>query len=100
MREHQIIITLKPEQFLRVQKLARDAGAKSMGMFVRQQLLAALGIEGQQIQEAGQSQLNLEPMVTELKRLHGELREIVAEALTSYPVGFGEAAPQAESGES
>jgi hypothetical protein len=94
MREHQIVITLKPEQFLQVQKLARSAGAKSMGMFVRQQLLAALGIEGQQAEGLAQAtapaeQRDLEPVVGELKRLHGELREFVAEALSAYSNDYG-----------
>lgn len=83
MREHQIVITLKPEQFLQVQKLARNAGAKSMGMFVRQQLLVALKLEGQQ-QSADGNQVEMEPIVSELKRLHGELREFVIESLATY----------------
>ena len=86
MREHQIVITLKPEQFLQVQKLARSAGAKSMGMFVRQQLLAALGIEGSAQGKPDGSELDLEPIKTELKRLHAELREFVSES--SYATEF------------
>jgi hypothetical protein len=82
MREHQIIITLKPEQFLQVQRLARTAGAKSMGMFVRQKLLAVLGIEGELEQEGHTA--DLQPTVAELKRLHAELRGFVAESLAMY----------------
>lgn len=85
MREHQIVITLKPEQFLQVQKLARNAGAKSMGMFVRQQLLEALGIEGQ---AGGAGKIELEPVVSELKRLHYELKEFVSESLSAYSVQY------------
>jgi hypothetical protein len=85
MREHQIVITLKPDQFLQVQKLAKNAGAKSMGMFVRQHLLAALGIEG--VQETA-SALDLEPALTDLKRLHGELKGFVAESLASFGTDF------------
>lgn len=83
MREHQIIITLKPDQFLQVQRLARMAGAKSMGMFVRQRLLAALGIEGE-IEREGRGRVDLQPAVSELKRLHLELRGFVAESLAMY----------------
>ncbi|MBY0552861.1 MAG: hypothetical protein K2W95_36595 [Candidatus Obscuribacterales bacterium] len=83
MREHQIIITLKPDQFLQVQRLARMAGAKSMGMFVRQRLLAALGIEGE-IEREGRGRVDLQPAVSELRRLHSELRGFVAESLAMY----------------
>lgn len=82
MREHQIVITLKPDQFLQVQRLARMAGAKSMGMFVRQRLLAALGIEGEPERQGGT--VDLQPAVSELKRLHSELRGFVAESLAMY----------------
>ncbi len=90
MREHQIVITLKPEQFLEVQRLARAANAKSMGMFVRQKLLAALGIEGSLAPSAG-GDSSLSPqavnqILTELHRLHGELRGFVAESVSHYSI--------------
>jgi hypothetical protein len=85
MREHQIVITLKPDQFLEVQRQARAANAKSMGIFVRQKLLAALGIEGAAIGEApivgGQ---NVEASLLQIRRLHGELKTFVAESLSLY----------------
>lgn len=87
MREHQIVITLKPEQFLQVQKLAKNAGAKSMGMFVRQKLLMALGIEAAAAQPASNA-ADIEPLVGELKRLHTELREFVNESLAMYSEGL------------
>jgi hypothetical protein len=87
MREHQIVITLKPEQFLAIQKLARGANAKSMGAFVRQQLLAALGLEGNgQVVKNDINERDLEPVVTELRRLHGELKGFVAETLSQYVI--------------
>lgn len=91
MREHQIVITLKPDQFLEVQRLARAAHAKSMGIFVRQQLLSALGIEGKlgavEKQVAGPEIL---PLVDELRRLHADLKTFVAESLVDYvPEGSG-----------
>lgn len=100
MREHQIIITLKPDQFLLVQKLAREAGAKSMGLFVRQQLLIALGIEASpNVQPsptdmAGSAGPDLEPIKNELKVLHAQLRAIVAESLTSYSDELDSAEPE------
>ncbi len=82
MREHQIVITLKPEQFLEVQRLSRAAGAKSMGMFVRQRLLSALGIEGAPLVAAQQSVgPNVKRLTGELTRLHSQLKEFVAESL-------------------
>lgn len=105
MREHQIVITLKPEQFLEVQRLARAANAKSMGMFVRQKLLAALGIEGSLAPStSGESSLSpqaVNQMLTELHRLHGELKGFVAESVSHYsiePLTERAAAPGAASG--
>lgn len=90
MREHQIVITLKPEQFLEVQRLARAANAKSMGMFVRQKLLAALGIEGNLTPTtAGQQPLSpqaVNQILMELHRLHGELRGFVADSVAPYSI--------------
>lgn len=86
MREHQIVITLKPEQFLEVQKLARASNAKSMGIFVRQRLLAALGIEGNLDAVAGAESVDLAPLSAELKRLHSELKTFVVESLSMYSV--------------
>ena len=88
MREHQIVITLKPEQFLEVQRLARAANAKSMGIFVRQKLLAALGIEGSLQVDQQQSKADLEPVVGQMKRLHSELKMFVAESLSIYNQEF------------
>jgi hypothetical protein len=86
LREHQIVITLKPDQFLEVQRLARAANAKSMGIFVRQKLLAALGIEGAPGADAasGPQPENIEAAVSQVRRLHGELKMFVAESLSMY----------------
>jgi hypothetical protein len=98
MREHQIVITLKPDQFLEVQRLARAANAKSMGVFVRQQLLAALGIEGAlQTDAAASSNIDVEAILADLKRVHGDLKGFVAESLSPYsPEAFGQTEPLAE----
>src|SRR6185437_15954654 len=86
MREHQIVITLKPDQFLEVQRLARAANSKSMGIFVRQKLLAALGIEGAGNTAAGEqlNPVNVEAALGQVRRLHGELKTFVAESLSLY----------------
>jgi hypothetical protein len=104
MREHQIVITLKPDQFLEVQRLARAANAKSMGVFVRQKLLAALGIEGsladERITGADGADVDLDEIVADLKRMHGELKAFVAESLSPYAAeafGQSEQAPDDDS---
>lgn len=66
--------------------MARNAGAKSMGMFVRQQLLEALGIDTSGSNKG--LQRDLEPVKADLKRIHSELREFVAEALATYSNEF------------
>ncbi len=94
MREHQIVITLKPEQFLEVQRLARVAGAKSMGMFVRQQLLAALGIEGSSTKARAAAGADTRRIAGALRRLHGELKVFVAESLANTYIGQPETAAE------
>jgi hypothetical protein len=103
MREHQIVITLKPDQFLEVQRLARAANAKSMGAFVRQKLLAALGIEGALTEEQPAQapvvaqDVDVEAILGDLKRVHSELKAFVAESLSPYsPEAFGQAAVENE----
>lgn len=92
MREHQIVITLKPEQFLEVQRLARVAGAKSMGMFVRQRLLSALGMEGAApLPEKATGGADVRRVTGELRRLHGELKAFVGESLAHTYIGQPEA---------
>lgn len=91
MREHQIVITLKPDQFLEVQRLARAANSKSMGVFVRQRLLAALGIEGAAAADPNASNVDVEAILGDLKRVHSELKSFVAESLSPYsPDAFGQ----------
>lgn len=85
MREHQIVITLKPEQFQEVQRLARAAGNKSMGVFVRQQLLVALGLERNEkdgpASADGRSDPDWKHIAGELRRLHRELQVFISESL-------------------
>lgn len=91
MREHQIVITLKPDQFLEVQRLARSAKAKSMGIFVRQKLLAALGIEGTlETTTMTRRAPELDNAVADLRRVHRELKEFVAESLSRFGDSTGE----------
>ena len=89
MREHQIVITLKPNQFARIQQMSKDAGAKSMGIFVRKTLLAALEMDGvksklgapetkEPAKQSGNSVI-----LADLQRLRGELRDLINESLVA-----------------
>jgi hypothetical protein len=82
MREHQIVISLKPDQFEEVQRMARAAGSKSVGLFVRQKLIATLGL-GIARAEAGEDphSPDLKQLTGELRRLHRELQIFVADSL-------------------
>lgn len=85
MREHQIVITLKPDQFAEVQKLSKAAGAKSMGIFVRKALLASLGIEGTPPQPSASMPVSSEETVKiaeGLRRLQKELKILVSDTLS------------------
>lgn len=91
VREHQIVISLKPEQFQEVQKQARAAGAQSVGAFVRQNLLLFLGLEEADAAKKGASSLSpavqADPdwkfIAAELRRLHRELKVLSSEAAVS-----------------
>lgn len=91
VREHQIVISLKPEQFQEVQKQARAAGAQSVGAFVRQNLLLFLGLEEADAAKKGASSLSpavqADPdwkfIASELRRLHRELKVLSSEAAVS-----------------
>lgn len=89
MREHQIVISLKAEQFQEVQKLARAAGSQSVGAFVREHLLSFLGIEQADLPEskvsgekisAGSQNPDFKLIASELRRLHRELKILSSEA--------------------
>lgn len=90
MREHQIVISLKPEQFQEVQKQARAAGAQSVGAFVRQNLLSFLGLEesvnagkASQMAPSVQADPDWRFIAGELRRLHRELKVLSSEATVS-----------------
>lgn len=89
MREHQIVISLKAEQFQEVQKLARAAGSQSVGAFVREHLLSFLGIGEADLPEAkttgektftGGHNPDFKFIAGELRRLHRELKILSSEA--------------------
>ena len=93
MREHQIIINLKKDQFEEVQRLARLAGSKSPSVYLRDRMLAFLGIEGEALAEAGtdgsttkkgpESASDIQRVRSELARMHNELQAFIAESLSA-----------------
>ncbi|MGH9552239.1 MAG: hypothetical protein ACRD3W_22830, partial [Terriglobales bacterium] len=87
MREHQIVVSLKPEHFQQVQRMARAAGSKSVGVYVRQKLLSSLGLEGQEEREDRSSGPDWQRISGQLRRLHRELQVFIAESLTSGDFG-------------
>jgi len=78
MREHQIVVNLKAQQFEQLQKLARERGYKSVTAYVKQKVLElALGLDPEQ---AGtEPPLPSAGSLTDLKRIHGELKSFLDE---------------------
>jgi hypothetical protein len=83
MREHQIVVNLKVEQFEQLQKLARERGFKSVSAFVKQKVLElAMGIDstdGQNQPSAEQVSLAAAPVLADLDRIHNELKSFLDE---------------------
>jgi hypothetical protein len=79
MREHQIVVNLKAEQFEQLQKLARERGFKSVSAYVKQKLLElAMGIEEEAPEAAAPRELSSQ-VLEDLERIHGELRGFIGE---------------------
>jgi hypothetical protein len=84
MREHQIVVNLKAQQFEQLQKLARERGFKSVSAYVKQKVLElAMGIdsEGGSYGQAIGEQLSLAaaPVLGDLERIHNELKSFLDE---------------------
>lgn len=84
MREHQIVISLKADQFEEVQRLARAAGVRSVSAFVRQRLLTMLGVNagGLKVQPESAQETDLTQISEELQRMQRELQVFIAESLS------------------
>lgn len=92
MREHQIVISLKPEQFEEVQRLARAAGVRSVSTFVRQRLLSLLGVNAGElkVQPESAQDTDLSEISEELQRMQRELQVFIAESLSQGAYWGGE----------
>jgi hypothetical protein len=93
MREHQITINLRPDQFQEVQRLSRAAGSRSIGLFAREKLLTALGlITATTSPRSGNP--DLKTATSDIRRLHRELQTFIAESLSTKDYAYGSAVAQ------
>lgn len=84
MREHQININLKAQQFELLQKLAREKGYKSVSAYVREKVMElAFGIEPQAaVGQSANGSVNLDgEAIKELSRIHNEMQQFIKESL-------------------
>jgi hypothetical protein len=88
MREHQIIINLKPEHYQELERLSRAAGARSVSVFVKERMLASLGIGGAASAANAPGSLNLAAVTSDIRRLHRDLQVFVAESLSGKDFGY------------
>ena len=105
MKEQQIVITLTAEQFDQVQKLARAAGSKSVGAFIRERFLESFGIEPQALASQAGHNPNWQNIAGQIRRVHRELQVFIAEstAIAEFAnengeLTFQEERPVAEAG--
>jgi|GEM_PF-2235261 len=82
MREHQIVITLKTDQFEEAQRLARQAGASSASTYLRDRILALLEGHDQtrDTAESTRKVQRLARLARDLTRMHRDLQVYVAES--------------------
>lgn len=86
MREHQIVINLKREQFEEVQRLARLSGSKSVAAYLRDRVLEhldSLNNDDSVKQTTAPATEELLEINQELTRMHRELQVFIAESLSS-----------------
>jgi hypothetical protein len=95
MREHQIIINLKPEHYQELERLSRASGARSVSIFVKERILASLGIGGAGAAGSLAGNANLAAVTADIRRLHRDLQVFVSESLSGKDFGYsdGEQSP-------
>ncbi|MBX9939915.1 MAG: hypothetical protein K2Y32_11715 [Candidatus Obscuribacterales bacterium] len=91
MREHQISVNLKPQQFELLQRLAREKGYKSVSAYVREKIVElAMNLEpagDKEVGGAGAQAFVDAKLVKDLERIHEELRHFVQESLGAVVEG-------------
>jgi hypothetical protein len=88
MREHQIIINLKPEHYQELERQARVGGAKSVSVFAKEQILRSLGIAGRTDDIVLPSSPDVASVTADIRRLHQELQIFIAESLAERDFGY------------
>ncbi len=95
MREHQIIINLRPEHYQELERLSRLAGVHSVSLFAKERILASLEKVNSltTFQAEDGSQKNPQPktidaVAMDIKRLQRELQIFVAESLNRKDFGY------------
>jgi hypothetical protein len=88
MREHQIIINLKPEHYQELERLSRVAGSRSVSIFVKERILASLGIGGGAAGANLAGNANISAVTADIRRLHRDLQVFVAESLSGRDFGY------------
>lgn len=96
MREHQIIINLKPEHYQELERLSRASGARSVSVFVKERMLASLGIGGSSSSMTVPGTLNVASVTADIRRLHRDLQVFVAESLSGKDFGYTPASVEGE----
>lgn len=88
MREHQIVVNLKAQQFEQLQKLARERGFKSVTAYVKQKVLElAMGLaddasgrpSSPSMSQAELVAMASSPAIGDLERIHSELKSFLDE---------------------
>jgi hypothetical protein len=97
MREHQIIINLKPEHYQELERLSRASGARSVSVFVKDRMLASLGIGGSANVANAPGSLNVAAVTADIRRLHRDLQVFVAESLSGKDFGYAGSPNEQES---
>lgn len=88
MREHQIIINLKPEHYQELERLSRVSGARSVSIFVKERILASLGISNSAGAPSLSGGQNVASVTADIRRLHRDLQVFVAESLSGRDFGY------------
>lgn len=83
MREHQIVINLKRDQFEEVQRLARLAGSKSVSAYLKERVLELLAPDAEPEPQGGPTLEEMLDIDHELSRMHRELQVFIAESLSN-----------------
>jgi len=83
MREHQIVINLKRDQFEEVQRLARLAGSKSVSAYLKERVLELLNPDAEADKQGGPTLEEMLNIDHELSRMHRELQVFIAESLSN-----------------